>query len=192
MTLVPRLRSAGMGRKYDTITDQVAEFISDQPMFFVATAPLSGDGHVNLSPKGVDSLRVTGPQTLIYADLAGSAAETIAHLRENGRITVMWCSFGPKPRILRIHGRGSYLLPADPRFAELAAHFPEYAALRSIVTVAVERIADSCGFGVPEMTLIGQRDRLVDWGDRKTPEELHEYMVENNTISIDGLPAWEG
>ncbi|MDJ0954394.1 MAG: pyridoxamine 5'-phosphate oxidase family protein [Acidimicrobiia bacterium] len=181
-----------MGRKYETITDQLRAFIADQPMFFVATAPLRGDGHVNVSPKGTDSLRVTGPRELMYADLVGSAAETIAHLRENGRITIMWCSFGPKPRILRIHGRGTHTLPADPGFSARASQFPEYSALRSIVTIAVERIADSCGFGVPEMTLVGQRDRLLDWGDRKTAEELHDYMVDNNTVSIDGLPAWEG
>lgn len=174
------------------ITDQVARFIADQPMFFVATAPLDGDGHVNVSPKGADSLRVLDPQTVIYADLAGSGAETIAHLRDNGRITILWCSFGPKPRILRVFGQGEHLLPAHPEFTELADRFPTYKALRSIIRVKTERIADSCGFGVPEMKLIGQRSAMGDWADRKSPDDLLDYMHDMNTISIDGLPAWEG
>ncbi len=181
-----------MGRTYETFTESLAAFIDEQPMFFVATAPLQSDGHVNLSPKGADSMRVLGPRSLAYADLVGSAAETIGHLKENGRITFMWCSFGPTPRIVRAHGRGVPHLPGDTGFDDLARHFPEFAALRSIITVDVTRIADSCGFGVPEMSLIGQRDRLIEWGERKSPQQLHEYMEENNRVSIDGLPAWEG
>ena len=181
-----------MGRIYDTITESIAAFIEDQPMSFVGTAPLDAAGHVNLSPKGADSLRVVGPKTVIYADLTGSGAETIAHLRENGRITIMWCDFGPKPRILRTHGRGEYLLPSHPEFPALADEFPSYNGLRSIIRVNVSRIADSCGYGVPEMELIGQRSRMIEWGDGKSPAELNEYMHKNNTVSIDGLPAWEG
>jgi len=181
-----------MGRKYEIITDQVAEFIANQPMFFVATAPLGEGGHVNVSPKGADSLRVLDPQTVIYADLAGSGAETIAHLRDNGRITILWCSFGPKPRILRIYGRGEHVLPTNPGFTELAELLPAYKALRSIIRIKTERIADSCGFGVPEMELVGQRSAMDDWADRKSPDDLLGYMHEKNTVSIDGLPAWEG
>ena len=161
-------------------------------MFFVATAPLAADGRVNLSPKGADSLRVIDPQTVIYTDLAGSGAETIAHLRDNGRITLMWCSFGPKPRILRVFGGGEHLLPDHPDFPSLANLFPQYKALRSIIRVRTGRIADSCGFGVPEMDLIGQRSNMATWAERKTPAELQTYMRDNNTVSIDGLPAWEG
>lgn len=181
-----------MGRKYETITDPVAAFITAQPMFFVATAPLSKDGHVNLSPKGADTLRVTGPNTIVYADLVGSAAETIGHLGENGRITIMWCSFGPTPRILRAYGRGEAALEGDPDFAALAGLFPAYKALRAVIRINVDRIADSCGFGVPEMDLVGQRSKMIEWGDRKSPDELQRYMEDNNTTTIDGLPAWEG
>lgn len=181
-----------MGRKYDTITDQVAAFIAAQPVFFVATAPAGAGGHVNLSPKGADTLRVVGPTSIVYADLVGSAAETIAHLRDNGRITIMWCSFGPKPRILRLYGRGNHLLEGDAGFAEECAQFPAYKGLRSIIRIEVDRIADSCGFGVPVMDLIGPRHKLIEWADRQTPEELQQYMHDNNETSIDGLPAWQG
>ena len=181
-----------MGRQYEHITDQLAAFIAAQPMFFVATAPLDAAGHVNLSPKGADTLRVTGPNTVIYADLPGSAAETIAHLRENERVTIMWCSFGAKPRILRIHGRGRPVFPEDEGFNELEELFGDLPQLRSIITIDVGRIADSCGYGVPRMELIEPRNRLTEWVDGKTPEELTRYMTANNTASIDGLPGWPG
>ncbi len=186
------LRSIPMGRKYETITDQVASFINNQPMFFVATAPLDIAGHVNLSPKGADSLRVIDRHTVVYADLAGSGAETIAHLRENGRITILWCSFGPKPRILRVHGRGEHLLPDHAEFADMADLFPRYKALRSMIRVHADRIADSCGFGVPEMELIAERSKMMEWADRRSPAKIHKYMKDNNSSSIDGLPAWKG
>lgn len=129
---------------------------------------------------------------MVYADLAGSGTATIAHLRENGRITILWCSFGPKPRILRVYGRGEHLLPTHPGFAELANLLPSYKGLRSIVRVRVNRIADSCGFGVPQMELVGQRSQLMDWADRRSPAAIHKYLQDNNTSSIDGLPAGEG
>ncbi len=181
-----------MGRKYETITESIASFVNEQAMFFVATAPLDGSGHVNVSPKGADSLRILDPTTIAYADLVGSGAETIAHLRDNGRITIMWCSFGPKPRILRVYGTGEHLLPSHPEFAEIAKSFPEYKALRSIIRVRSSRIADSCGYGVPEMELIGPRSTMAEWADRKSQEQLVGYMEDNNRVSIDGLPAWEG
>jgi hypothetical protein len=181
-----------MGRIYDDIGEPLQRFIAEQPMFFVATAPLSGDGRVNLSPKGMDSLRVVDPHTIAYVDLVGSGAETIAHLRDNGRITIMWCSFGPTPRILRAYGNGVHVRPEQIGFSELASLFPEYRALRSIIRITVERMADSCGFGVPAMDLVGQRSRLTEWGDKRTDEELDKYKREMNAFSIDGLPAWEG
>ena len=181
-----------MARQYETITDHLATFIAAQPMFFVATAPLAADGHVNLSPKGGDTLRVTGPDSVIYADFAGSAAETIAHLRENKRIVVMWCSFGKKPRIVRIHGRATPLFVGDKGFPELAGLFPPLLGVRAIINIEVTRIADSCGYAVPRMDLIEPRMRLAEWIDRQSPEELTQYMTENNTTSIDGLPAWPG
>ena len=149
-----------MGRIYDEITESLQQFVAAQPMFFVATAPRGDNGHVNVSPKGMDSMRVVDSGTVAYADVIGSGAETIAHLRENGRITVMWNSFGPKPRILRIYGVGEVVLPGQPRFNDLKQLFPEFRALRSIIEIQVTRIADSCGFGVPEMELVGQRSRL--------------------------------
>ena len=181
-----------MARQYAQITDHLAGFIAAQPMFFVATAPLDAAGHVNLSPKGADTLRVLGPDAVAYADFPGSAAETIAHLRENERITIMWCSFGDKPRILRIHGRGRPVFPEDDDFAELAARFGDLPQLRSIVSIAVGRIADSCGYGVPRMDLVEPRTRLAEWIEGRTPEELASYMAANNSASIDGLPAWPG
>ena len=179
-----------MGRVYDSISGPLQDFIAEQPMFFVATAPLAADGHVNLSPKGMDTLRVIDPATIVYVDLVGSGAETIAHLRNNGRSTIMWCSFGDKPRILRAYGRGEPILPGDKRFADLTALFPEYRAVRSIIRIEVHRVADSCGFGVPEMTFVGQRARLIQWGDRRTEDELEDYKREMNAVSIDGLPAF--
>ena len=121
-------------------------------------------------------MRVTGPNSVVYADLVGSAAETIAHLRENGRITVMWCSFGDRPRIVRMHGRGRPLFAGDAKFDDLARLFPHLPRVRSIISIDVVRIADSCGFGVPEMELAGPLDRLVEWIERKTPEELADYL----------------
>ena len=181
-----------MGRSYDKITDGLRTFIGQQPMFFVATAPLGADGHVNVSPKGMDSLRILDASTIAYVDLVGSGAETIAHLRENGRITVMWCSFGSAPRILRAYGSGEYLLPGSSEFSDVGESFPRFKAVRSIVKVAVERLADSCGYGVPELDLIGQRARITEWGAGKTPEELDAYQREKNSVSIDGLPALGG
>ena len=178
-----------MGRVHDSISDSLRSFIAAQPMFFVASAPLAAEGHVNLSPKGMDTLRVIDSTTVAYADLLGSGAETIAHLRDNGRITIMWCSFGDKPRILRAYGRGEHILPTDDRFAELVALFPQYRTVRSIILINVHRVADSCGFGVPQMDLVGQRSRLIEWGARRTDEELETYKREKNALSIDGLPA---
>jgi hypothetical protein len=181
-----------MGRVYKHIEAPVRRFIEEQPMFFVATAPMAEQGHVNLSPKGMDTLRVINPDTIAYVDLVGSGAETIAHLRENGRITFMWCSFGPKPRIVRAYGQGTHLVPGSNRFGELMEAFPAHRAVRSMIRVRVTRVADSCGFGVPEMNLVGQRGKLAEWGDDRTAEELETYKRERNAVSIDGLPAWEG
>ena len=179
-----------MGRVYNTISEPLRGFIAKQPMFFVATAPVGGDGHVNLSPKGMDTLRVIDPTTIAYVDLVGSGAETIAHLRENGRITVMWNSFGGKPRILRAYGRGKPIMPGDRGFADLSARFPTYRAVRSIIRIDIHRVADSCGFGVPQMDLVGQRSQLIEWGDNRTDDQLEEYKRDKNALSIDGLPAF--
>lgn len=190
-----------MGKVFDGIDERQRDWIARQPLFFVGTAPLAGDGHVNVSPKGpIGSLRVLDEHTVAYLDVVGSGAETIAHLRENGRIVVMLCAFEGPPRILRLHGRGEVVTPDDPRFAELIERcaFDEPAApeaRRSIVVVEVARVADSCGYGVPLMTYEGERPHQDAWAEKKLrsggPEALVEYQRQKNAASLDGLPAVE-
>ncbi len=177
-----------MGRSYDAIDARWRQWISEQHLFFVATAPKDGE-FVNCSPKGLESLRVLGDREVAYIDFVGSGVETIAHLRENGRITLMFCAFEGPPKIFRLYGRGEACVPGDEGWDALAAHFPEYASVRSIVRVAVERIADSCGYGVPLMEYRGERPQLADWAASKTPEGLVDYQLENNLESLDGLPG---
>jgi hypothetical protein len=178
-----------MGRTHDVIDDRLKRRLEAQPVFFVGTAPLDGDGHVNLSPKGYDSFRVLGPTTVAYLDLTGSGSETIAHVRENGRITLMFCNFSGKPDITRLFGRGRILLDGDDGFDELAARFPDLPGRRSIVQVEVDRIQSSCGYSVPLMDHVGDRDDLLRWAQRKGDDGLRDYWAEKNTTSIDGLPA---
>jgi hypothetical protein len=190
-----------MGKVYAELDERLAKFISRQPVFFVATAPcLTEDGeggHVNLSPKGCrDTFAVLGPRRVAYVDLTGSGAETIAHLRQNGRITIMFCSFARQAKILRIYGRGHVVLPGDADWAELAPRFAASAGegadrrdRRSIIVVEVDRIADSCGYAVPLMELSSERDLLARNAERQSPEELAAYRTKYNAASIDGLPA---
>ena len=188
-----------MGRIYEQIDERWREWIARQPMFFVATAPLSHEGHVNVSPKGPNgTLRVLDGHTLAYLDVVGSGAETIAHLRENGRIVVMFCAFEGPPRILRLHGRGEALTPHDARYAELLdrCHFEKPGgdeARRAVVVVHVSRIADSCGYGVPLMTCQGERPHYDAWARKKVraggPGALARYQERHNAEAIDGLPA---
>jgi hypothetical protein len=179
-----------MARQHDRIDDHLSAFITSQPVFFVATAPLAADGHVNLSPKGLDgTFTVVDDHTVAYLDLTGSGVETIAHLRENGRIVIMFCAFEGPPRIVRLHGSGEVTLADDPGFVERAAPFKPIPGARAVITVAVERIADSCGYAVPLMRFEGERDKLVDWAERKGPDGLTAYQTEKNATSIDGLPG---
>jgi hypothetical protein len=178
-----------MGRLPDEIDEKVRAFIEAQPMFFVATAPLAATGHVNVSPKGLDSIRVLGPRRLAYLDYVGSGSETIAHLRENGRIVLMWCAFAGPPRILRIHGSGRALEPGDAAFSALHERFDPVPASRAIICIDVERVSESCGFGVPLMTYEGQRTQLGAWAARKGEAGLAEYQRNKNRVSVDGLPA---
>jgi hypothetical protein len=177
-----------MGKLYGEIDERLRAFIEAQHLFFVATAPSGASGHVNLSPKGLDTFRILGPRQVGYLDYVGSGAETIAHLRENGRIVVMLCAFEGPPRIVRLHGRGEVLEPQDPDFAELRARFPE-APARALIRVHLERISDSCGYGVPLYEYAGERTQLDDWSDRKGAEGRLLYQRKNNVKSIDGLPA---
>ena len=178
-----------MAKQFDGIDDKLAEWIRAQHVFFVASAPLAADGHVNLSPKGLDSLALLGPRELAYLDFVGSGAETIAHARENGRIALMLCAFEGPPRIVRLHGRATVLQPGDAAFAELAAKFPPRSGARAVIHVALSRIADSCGYGVPLMRYEGDRKQLDAWVDRKGADGLREYQLANNLLSLDGLPA---
>jgi predicted pyridoxine 5'-phosphate oxidase superfamily flavin-nucleotide-binding protein len=188
-----------MGRIYDRIDDHQRAWIARQPLFFVGTAPLGADGHVNVSPKGpIGTLRVLDDHTVAYLDKLGSGAETIAHLRENGRIVVMLCAFEGPPRILRLHGRGEVVAAGEPGFDELLerAGFEEPAVdetRRAVIVVSVERIADSCGYGVPVMSFEGTRPHLDAWAQKKIrvggAEAIDQYRADNNAVSIDGLPA---
>lgn len=179
-----------MAKLYPEIDAEMAAWIEAQPLFFNATAPLSEDGHVNVSPRGLDTFRVLGPREVAYLDLTGSGNETAAHLAENGRITLMFCAFTGKPRILRLYGQGMVVLPGDPEWDALRCLFPStLKGERQIVRVDVRRIQTSCGFGVPIMEYRGQRDELVAWTEKKGPEGIAEYQATKNAVSIDGLPA---
>lgn len=178
-----------MGKVYDGIDDSLKEFIQRQQMFFVATAPLSGDGLVNLSPKGLDSFRVLDEKTIVYADLVGSGIETVAHLKENGRIVVMFCAFDGRPNIVRLHGRGDVIEPGHDDFEHFKSSLPELAGLRCFIRVHCERISDSCGFGVPLYEFKGHRTQLTDWATNKGEEAVVQYQRDNNAASLDGLPG---
>jgi hypothetical protein len=179
-----------VGKTYDQLDERLRRWIADQHVFFVATAPSGSGGHVNLSPKGhADTLAILDERTVAYLDLTGSGAETIAHLRDNGRITLMFCAFSGPPRILRLYGRGRIVLPGAERWDELAARFPARRGARAMVVVDVGRIADSCGFAVPRYHYAGQRDLLDQWTARKDDAALAAYRAQRNSTSIDDLPA---
>ena len=178
-----------MGKLYQRIDADLQAFIEAQRMYFVATAPLDGSGHVNVSPKGLDTFRVLAPTNVAYLDYVGSGAETIAHLKENHRIVMMWCAFHGPPRIVRFHGRGEVLEPQHAEYRRVRQLFPESPSGRAIIVVAVHRISDSCGFGVPLYQFQGQRSHLAEWADRKGTAGLRNYQADKNASSIDGLPA---
>ena len=174
----------------DSISDKLATWLMQQPVFFVATAPLAGDQHINCSPKGLTgTFTVLGPNQVAYLDLTGSGIETIAHLRENGRIVLMFCAFTGRPSIVRLHGVGRVVTPADLEFAGLIARFPEHLGTRAIIAVDVTRVSDSCGWAVPQMSLDTEREILdLDHAKRGT-QGLADYRAEHNAASIDGLPG---
>ena len=178
-----------MGRSFESLSPALADAVRAAPLFFVATAPLAADGHVNLSPKGGDTLRVLDERTVAYLDLTGSGVETIAHLRENGRITLMVCAFSGAPQIVRLYGRGEVVRPGDDGYEALADRFPDLLGARAVIRVAVERVGSSCGYAVPLMTYEGERTRLDEWADARGAEGLVAYRAEKNAVSIDGLPA---
>ena len=177
-----------MGRVLDEITPEIAAFVAAQRVFFVATAP-SGGGHINCSPKGLDTFAVIDPHTVAYLDLTGSGIETTAHLRDNGRITIMFCSFEDTPNIVRLYGRGEVLDLASPAAADLLARWPAYPGARGVVRVEVTRVSTSCGYAVPRLRYEGERSRLLEWAEHKGPDGVRAYWAEQNTESIDGLPG---
>jgi hypothetical protein len=178
-----------MGRSDGGITPELSKWITRQRIFFVATAPLAGDGLINCSPKGMDTFRILGPCDVAYMDLTGSGVETIAHSRENGRIVFMFCAFEGRPKIVRLHGRSEVLLPDSPEFQALASLFPAHLGHRAIIRARLTRISDSCGYGVPRYEYAGERDMLRQWSASKGPEGLRQYRREKNARSIDDLPG---
>ncbi|MEX2401142.1 MAG: pyridoxamine 5'-phosphate oxidase family protein [Rhodothermales bacterium] len=180
-----------MGKVYDEITPDLSDWLNEQKMFFVATAPLAADGLINCSPKGMDTFRVLGPREVAYLDLTGSGIETAAHLRENGRMVFMFCTFSGPPKIVRLHGEGEVVAEGHPDFEELIEHFPDYPGTRSVIRCRLNRISDSCGFGVPRYEYAGERDTLTRWAESKGKEGLADYRREHNRRSVDGLPGLE-
>jgi hypothetical protein len=185
-----------VAKLFDEIDEMFRAFIEAQTMFFVATAPSGGDGHVNVSPKGGANLfRVTAPLGFAYVDLMGSGIETVAHLRENGRNAIMFCAFAGPPKILRLHGRGVPVQQGDSGFDDALAGFDitdeQRAAVRTVIEVVVTRVADSCGFVVPKMSYEGERDQLYRYADNRLrkegPDAVRAYVSANNAESIDGL-----
>jgi hypothetical protein len=180
---------------HPNIDSRLREFIVRQPMFFVATAPTGADGHVNVSPKGMSgTFAVLDELRVAYLDFHGSGAETTAHLRENGRITLMFCAFDGNPNIVRLYGTGRVVPTRDPEYPELLASFPagiETHGVRAIIDVAVQRVSDSCGYAVPLMSYEGDRDLLARWSSRRSDDDLAEYRRAKNSASIDGLPAFD-
>jgi len=159
-------------------------------MFFVATAPRDADGHVNISPKGLATFAILSPQRVAYLDLTGSGAETIAHVRENGRITIMFCAFEGPPSICRVYGTATVHEVGTDSYDECLVNFTEIVGARAIIDVAVTRVSASCGYAVPLMDYVGQRDRLIEWAEARGPEGLVDYRHNKNAASIDGLPAF--
>jgi hypothetical protein len=178
-----------MSKERENIDAELSAWIARQRVFFVGTAPLSPNGHINMSPKGGEAFCVLGPLEVAYQDYTGSGAETIAHLQENSRIVIMFCAFEGPPMIVRLHGVGTVIRPDHPRFAELATRFRPNPGTRAFIHVAVNRVSDSCGWSVPLFDFRAQRDALDRWAANQGPEKLARYWHSKNLKSIDGLPA---
>lgn len=178
-----------MGKQYDQITPALTAWIELQQMFFVSTAPLAAEGLLNCSPKGMDTFRVLGDREVAYLDLTGSGVETIAHLRENGRIVFLFCAFTGPPQILRLHGVGQVTTPDDDDFHRLRPQFPDYPGARAIIRADITRVADSCGYSVPQYDYVGDRDTLIQWSKAKGKDGVKQYQRSKNAVSLDGLPG---
>ncbi len=179
-----------MGDVHDSIDEKIRSFIAKQPMYFVASAPNDPEGHVNVSPKGhPETFQVIDEHTVAYLDLTGSGAETIAHARENGRVTIMFCAFEGPPTIVRLYGHARPVLEGDPDYDGLIARFPLQPGRRSVIVVDVTRVSDSCGWSIPFMRYDGERETLRKWAVKKGEDGMADYRAKRNAESIDGLPA---
>lgn len=178
-----------MGKEYTEINPKIQAWIDRQHIFFVSTAPLAADGLLNCSPKGLESLRVLGPHRMAYLDIGGSGIETVAHLKENGRIVIMMCAFSGSPKIYRFYGHGSVIEPQDEGFDAMLGEFPSLPAARNIIVIEVERIIDSCGYGVPLYDFQMDRDSMQNYYGSKTEQDVLAYRAERNSLSLDGLPG---
>jgi len=178
-----------MGKLHSAIKSPHKEFIEKQHIFFVATAPLSAHGRINLSPKGLDCFRVLSENKVAYMDLISSGNETSAHTLENGRITIMFCSFEGSPNILRLYGKGFTVLPGTDKWKEYSPHFKIFPSTRQIIVADIDLVQTSCGFGVPLFDYAGERDIHFEWAEKKGEDGLYEYVQKNNLKSLDGLPT---
>ncbi|MBW4611701.1 MAG: pyridoxamine 5'-phosphate oxidase family protein [Desmonostoc vinosum HA7617-LM4] len=178
-----------MAKLFDCITEELQKFITTQHLFFVATAPLSSTGHINLSPKGLDCFRILSSHRVAYLDLTGSGNEASAHLQENGRITFLFCAFAEPPSILRLYGQGYTVLPNSANWNSLHSLFPQIPGTRQIIVADIERVQTSCGLGVPLYEYQGQRQTLVNWASKKGEQGVRDYQQQKNLVSIDGLPT---
>jgi len=181
-----------VGKLYEQLDDDLEKFIRRQHVFFVGTAPTALEGHLNVSPKGLDTFRILGPRLVAYLDLTGSGIETVAHLRENGRLTIMFCAFEGRPLVVRLYGRGRVVEPGEDGWERLIGEFPALPGIRSVVVMDVERIADSCGFAVPLYEYQGERSQLIDYAERKGPDGMEKYKAQKNRKSIDGIGGLRG
>ena len=176
-----------MGQRYNELSDKLKTFIGKQKIFFVATA--GAEGRVNLSPKGMDSLRVLDDKRVVWLNVTGSGNETAAHVLENGRMTLMFCSYEGNPMILRIFGQAKVVHSYDDEWAELIAHFPALPGARQVFDLAVEIVQTSCGMSVPFYDYVGEREQLNTWAEKKGEEGIQEYWREKNQWSLDGKPT---
>lgn len=176
-----------MGKVFDAITPELKNWIEKQKIFFVATAPLSAEGHINCSPKGLDSFRILDPHTVVYQDLTGSGIETIAHIQENKRIVLMLCAFEGPPKIVRLHGTGEAITPEHEDFLNVSGFFPKRRGVRAYIRIQLSRISDSCGYAVPIYEFVKDRDVLDKWVAAKTDDQLEDYRLAKNRESIDGI-----
>ena len=180
-----------MAQAFAKIPDEFARWFESQPVFFVATATADPDARINVSPRGLDTFRVLGPNRVAWLDLTGSGVETIAHLKADGRITLMFCAFDGPPKVVRLYGRGRVYEPGDDAHEELRPRFPDLPGARALVEVAVDRVSSSCGFGVPLMEFVGPRTELPKSAERKGEAKMAAYRARKNAESIDGLPGLE-